>query len=479
MGDPSGQQSEHWPIVGRDGELAALRQAIDAASVGRGSIVVVEGAPGSGRTRLVREAAAQARQLDFRVVWLPEHTDVASSVTAAALDDAARGRPVVIVDDEEPSASFPSIGIDLSRMPVLVLLTRTAVDDHAGEAAPGWHVRRVRVPPLRPGVVMALAARMGTGASTPTLERLHAATGGNALLVVETLGALGRAEDLAEPEPWPLSERALAWLRVRLDAMSPAGRDALEAASILGEECEVGLVAQVLGESADTSHVGMAIGASGFVVLPNAGRRCRFVPPLARDLVYASLSAERRATLHTRAAVAFAASGTTPRAVLAHRGLAASASGDARRCAHYVGRLVNEPTALDAAANPSSLPYFVREGEHWAIGFGDRAIRLHDRTGLHYLARLLSRPGVEFAALALGKRPGGTNGDESSPDEPPLATERARVRVTRRIRDGIERIARVHPALGAHFERTIRTGAHCVYMVDPVSAPRWEIRWSV
>jgi hypothetical protein len=140
---------------------------------------------------------------------------------------------------------------------------------------------------------------------------------------------------------------------------------------------------------------------------------------------------------------------------------------------------VNEPTAADAAANPTSWPYFVREGEHWAIGYGDRAIRLHDRTGLHYLARLLSRPAVEFAAVALGRRPAKTNGYDSGADEPPLAAERARVRVTRRIRDGIERIGRAHPELGAHLERTIRTGAHCAYVVDPASAPRWEVRWSL
>ena len=326
--------------------------------------MVVEGAPGSGRTRLVREAAAQARQLDFRVVWLPERADVASSVTAAALDDAARGRPVVIVDDEEPSASFPSIGIDLSRMPVLVLLTRAAVDDHAGEAAPGWHVRRVRVPPLRSGVVMALAARMGTGASIPTLERLHAATGGNALLVVETLGALGRAKDLAEPEPWPLSERALAWLRVRLDAMSPAGRDALEAASILGEECELGL-AQVLGEPADASRVGTAVDGR-FVALPNAGRRCRFVPPIVTT---SSTRRFRRASRDvTRAAAALARAERRQRAVLAHHGLAALPQAT---------RAGARTTSIDSSTSPPprcgggsvEVAVLRSRGEHWAIGW--------------------------------------------------------------------------------------------------------------
>src|SRR5262249_201880 len=177
------------------------------------------------------------------------------------------------------------------------------------------------------------------------------------------LGELVRANVLEEPEPWPLSERALLWLRSRLDAAEPAERAALEAASILGEECEVALVARVLGETVG-APVATALSTSAFVVLPNDGTRCRFVPPLACDLVYASLPAERRATLHVRAAAVLASGGTRSRAVLAHHGLAAAAVGDARRCAHYVGRLVKEPTARDATADPTSWPYFVREAEH-------------------------------------------------------------------------------------------------------------------
>src|SRR6185503_3589687 len=201
------------------------------------------------------------------------------------------------------------------------------------------------------------------------------------------------------------------------------------------------------GSREDPSRVPTMLATTAFASLRKGGERCRFVAPLARDLVYASLSAERRAALHARAAAELAASGAAAPAVLAHHVLAASATGDARRCEHYVGRLVQQ-AAPDAPVNPSSWPYFVREGEHWAIGFGNRGIRLSDRTGLLYLARLLSRPGVEFAALALGERHGARNGSEGANREPTLAAERARVRVTRRIRDGIERIARLHPELG-------------------------------
>jgi hypothetical protein len=268
------------------------------------------------------------------------------------------------------------------------------------------------------------------------------------------------------------------WMRARLDAVEPAGREALEAASVLGEECDVALVERVVGATEDPSLVRTMLATGAFTVSLNGGERCRFVPPLLRVLVYASISPARRTTLHERAAAALVASGTTSPAILAHQGLAAAAAGDALRCEHYVRRLVTARSRPDAAVNPSTWPHFVREGEHWIIGFGDRTIRLNDRTGLLYLARLLARPGVEFEALALGERQRVRNGSDGPPHEPTLAVERARVRVTRRIRDGIERIARAHPELGAHLEQTIRTGARCAYVVDAVSAPRWEVRWS-
>ncbi|MEV0315423.1 ATP-binding protein [Nonomuraea fuscirosea] len=47
-------------LVGRAEELGVLRQAIEAALTGRTGLAVVEGEPGSGKTRLLEEAAADA-----------------------------------------------------------------------------------------------------------------------------------------------------------------------------------------------------------------------------------------------------------------------------------------------------------------------------------------------------------------------------------------------------------------------------------
>ena len=46
-------------------------------------------------------------------------------------------------------------------------------------------------------------------------------------------------------------------------------------------------------------------------------------------------------------------------------------------------------------------------------------------------------------------------------------SERARVSVTRAVRQAIPRIGAHHPELGEHLHRTIRTGTYCAYVPDP------------
>lgn len=63
------QVAGRFPFVDRDEERAALRRLVDAANDGRGSLVLVTGPPGGGKTRLVEEIGAevQARGLRFFV----------------------------------------------------------------------------------------------------------------------------------------------------------------------------------------------------------------------------------------------------------------------------------------------------------------------------------------------------------------------------------------------------------------------------
>jgi hypothetical protein len=54
------------------------------------------------------------------------------------------------------------------------------------------------------------------------------------------------------------------------------------------------------------------------------------------------------------------------------------------------------------------------------------------------------------------------------------ASERARVGVTRAIRQAIARIAEHHPQLGEHLNHAVRTGTHCAYLPDPRAPVAWR-----
>ena len=200
-----------------------------------------------------------------------------------------------------------------------------------------------------------------------------------------------------------------------------------------------------------------------------------------------------------------------------------------------VERRAEETAALIRPAPSASLAgdanVFRHEGAVWVIRFAGRQSTVRDAKGVRDIARLLAQSGREVAALDLAgeggrARAGGDLGDvvdadaraayrarlvelEEELDEADAAgdtersaraaaerdaltaqlagayglagrprragdpAERARTAVTARIRDAIRRIQAVHPELGRHLSRSIRTGTLCVY--DPDEAVPWEL----
>jgi hypothetical protein len=55
------------------------------------------------------------------------------------------------------------------------------------------------------------------------------------------------------------------------------------------------------------------------------------------------------------------------------------------------------------------------------------------------------------------------------------ASERARVGVTRAVRQAIGRVGEHHPQLGEHLNRAIRTGTYCAYLPDPRAPAGWRL----
>ena len=79
-------------FVGRRREIAELKTALADALVGRGSLVLLSGEPGIGKTRLITEMASLAEQ-DGAVRRQAPGTGISSDWTTSWLRDPCEGVP--------------------------------------------------------------------------------------------------------------------------------------------------------------------------------------------------------------------------------------------------------------------------------------------------------------------------------------------------------------------------------------------------
>jgi hypothetical protein len=244
--------------------------------------------------------------------------------------------------------------------------------------------------------------------------------------------------------------------------------------------------------------------------------------PSAELLVVEGIGAAVRGPVHRHLGLLATASGHTE--VAREHFAAARATSRALGATQLTARIEAEAStvaAVTAVAGPGP-DTFRREGELWVLQFEGVGVRFPDAKGLHDLAQLVAVPGREIAAVDLAGVVVGTDGGpvldaaartayrrrleeleeelddagamgdvgrterlarerDALVDELTAAfglggrarragspAERARTTVTARIRHVIRRIEVVHPALGRHLDRSIRTGTFCAYEPDPV-----------
>src|SRR5215212_8214192 len=77
------------PLVGRAAELEALRLAVDRLEAGGGGVVVLEGEPGIGKSRLAAEALADASGREVRTL-LGRCSELEADLPFAPVGDALR-----------------------------------------------------------------------------------------------------------------------------------------------------------------------------------------------------------------------------------------------------------------------------------------------------------------------------------------------------------------------------------------------------
>ncbi|HET9557940.1 MAG TPA: AAA family ATPase, partial [Actinomycetota bacterium] len=260
-------------LLERDAELRRLRETLRGAGQGRGSVVLVSGEAGIGKTVLVRrfarEAAAQARVLvgacddlvtprtlgPFRdmaraqdaTLALAEAVEPGAGREAvfAAVHQELAGRPTVLVVEDVHWADDATLDVlrylawRIPELPcVLVLTYRDELgDDHPLRrvlgALPHRQVRRLGLRPLSPGAVEELAGGHGADAAA-----VLAVTAGNPFFVTEVLANPG------VEVPATVRDAVLA----RLGGLSEPTQRALELLSTVPGQVERWLVERLLGD---------------------------------------------------------------------------------------------------------------------------------------------------------------------------------------------------------------------------------------
>ena len=426
-------------LVGRSAELAGLDRALAGARAGRGSVVLLAGPAGIGKTCLADELAARAAAAGLPVLrgrampeegmpalwpwWqalrpypeLADRLDVpAGDATAlspdvprgerlrgfelllGALAERAAGGLVVMLEDLHwaDESSLRMLAMSTGRAGLLVLATYRDDERSAALRATVTQLRRdgaTTAITVRPWDAAEIASVVGGAADPSWVPLLARASGGNPLYVNEMLAALGDAGLAAGPAPesdtWPLGvpEQLRGIVAERLDRLPRPVREVVAACALIGADWSVPAVALLCATTPEAvlAHVETAAGA---------------VPDheLVRAAVYATIPATRAVAWHRRLAEAIEA-GELPGEAVTHRlrSITDDASRDAavRACragaALALGRLAFDraielfDAALAALAGQDRPDHVVRRCEllldaaeaEFAAGLVDAAAR--------------------------------------------------------------------------------------------------------
>lgn len=389
-------------LLERDDELAALDEATRRAADGAGSVVLLSGEAGIGKSALLAYAFADGESDRARVLWGacdplstprplgPLHDiarqvggtllDAAGSSSSrevlfgAMLDELRRGSPptVVVVEDvhwadEATLDLLKFLSRRLHRIPAVLVISYR--DDEVGPThalrgflgfLPPAEVRRLRLAPLSLQAVSTLAREAGRSA-----RRLHDVTGGNPFFVTEVLAA--------DREMVPVTVRDAVLARVA--GLSDRARSVMELAAVAPLRIERWLVDALLSPPPAAIDECRAIG-----ILLGERDTLAFRHELARRAVEDSLPAERRRALHAQCLAALLNRGDNEvsAARLVHH---ADYAGDSAALQRH---------AVNAAAQAAAV------GAHReAAALYERALRVADALPIRERALLLEQYSVE------------------------------------------------------------------------------------
>jgi tetratricopeptide (TPR) repeat protein len=386
-------------VVGREGELAALRSALGRVRAGAGELVLVRGEAGIGKSTLVEAFCDEIRGQGVAVLvgagwdeggaptywpWVqvmrraaaagagpaidgfgaalsplwPGAGEVASSdrfslyeAVTLVLDSIADAAPVVVVLEDLHAAGCASalmlefVARHCRHTRLLLVATYRDAEvrldpelsavverlaEHGAELAPR--------PFARPEVEALMA-----DAPAELIDQVLDRTQGNPLFVTHVLRQLDRDSPAGTDIPAGLRQA----IRRRAERVAGGVPAALDAAAVLGGEIRVGLVADVLDESADAVRRAFdeAVRADLLGRDPAEPDRYVFTHSLVRDVLYDDQKSTGRAALHLAVGQALAADPHVATPTLARHFLAAWPVGGHVEAVHYAGQAGDEAVA--------------------------------------------------------------------------------------------------------------------------------------
>ena len=437
------------PLLEREQELGLLRERLAAARAGSGSVAVIEGPPGIGKSALletlvdvahadgceVLSARASELERDFafgvvhqlfdarlRAAPAPERQALlsgAAGLATIALDtpqaggapgDASFGvlyglywltaafaeqRTLVLAIDDLHWCDHASLRwIDFlarrgDELPILLLLTIRDDDGaHVGSLRRLPHAETLTPSPLSREAVAEL---MPESPAPELVDACHAATGGNPFHVWALLLAM---------DPSDSGGRALSRVTLsRLEALSPDAVALARAAAVLGDRAPLQLAARLAG--LEPERAAAAADAMARADLAATSDPLVLAHPLVRSALYEALGDEERALAHGRAAALMEALGRPPDEIAAQL-LRTHPAGREQTVSALRGAAA---AALSGGAPETAVRYLARADVEppdttavraaVARELGVASLLAHDPAGVEHLQR----------AIALGAEP--------------------------------------------------------------------------
>jgi DNA-binding NarL/FixJ family response regulator len=242
-------------MLGRDDEIRQALELIDTLRIGQPAVLVLEGPPGSGLTRLLAEITDRAARSGVTTVAEPDWI-TAGDARRLLQHPRDRSGPILFTSDHPRRIDGRVWGVlDLlaTYTPVLVVVTgRVEPDRLTAEHLLAAETHRIRVAPLAAAEVAELAARELGGRPAPAVLDLCRVAAGRPGVLGELLAGL-RAEGLVRVEAGRatlVAARLPRVTRARLTRqfalLSPAARHLLQAATTVRDRFPLARLTRLL-----------------------------------------------------------------------------------------------------------------------------------------------------------------------------------------------------------------------------------------